>query len=140
RRAFGRYVSEEVAASILKSPEGLEMGGEEREVSLLMSDLRGFTALAAQLKPHEVIEFLNLYLEAMVDVISRYEGTINEIIGDAILVIFGAPMANEEHAAKAVACGLAMQLAMTEVNQRLTARGGSELEMGIGIHPGRVIV
>ena len=85
RRAFGRYVSEEVATSILQSPEGLELGGEEREVTILMSDLRGFTALAARLTPHEVIEFLNLYLEAMVDVISRYEGTIDEIIGDAIL-------------------------------------------------------
>lgn len=140
RRAFGRYVSEEVATSILQSPEGLELGGEEREVTILMSDLRGFTALAARLTPREVIEFLNLYLEAMVDVISRYEGTIDEIIGDAILVIFGAPVACEDHAAKAVACGLAMQLAMKEVNQRLMAKGAAELEMGIGIHTGRVIV
>jgi adenylate cyclase len=140
RRAFGRYVSEEVATSILQSPEGLELGGEEREVTILMSDLRGFTALAARLSPHEVIEFLNLYLEAMVDVISRYEGTIDEIIGDAILVIFGAPLACEDHAAKAVACGLAMQLAMTEVNRRLAEKGAAALEMGIGIHTGRVIV
>jgi len=140
RRAFGRYVSEAVAASILQSPEGLELGGEEREVTILMSDLRGFTALAARLPPHEVIEFLNVYLEAMVDVISRYEGTIDEIIGDAILVIFGAPLACDDHAAKAVACGLAMQLAMAEVNQRLTATGAAELQMGIGIHTGRVIV
>jgi len=140
RRAFGRYVSEEVAASILQSPEGLELGGEEREVAILMSDLRGFTALAARLSPREVIEFLNLYLEAMVDVISRYEGTIDEIIGDAILVMFGAPLACEDHAAKAVACGLAMQLAMAEVNRRLMAKGAAELEMGIGIHTGRVIV
>jgi adenylate cyclase len=140
RRAFGRYVSEEVAASILQSPEGLELGGEEREVTILMSDLRGFTALAARLAPHDVIEFLNLYLEAMVDVISRYEGTIDEIIGDAILVIFGAPVGCDDHAAKAVACGLAMQLAMSEVNRRLKAKGAAELEMGIGIHTGRVIV
>src|SRR5512136_864122 len=140
RHAFGRYVSEEVATSILQSPEGLELGGEEREVTILMSDLRGFTALAARLTPHEVIEFLNLYLEAMVDVISRYEGTIDEIIGDAILVIFGAPVASQDHAAKAVACGLAMQLAMTEVNERLATKGAAELQMGIGIHTGRVIV
>jgi len=140
RRAFGRYVSEEVATSILESPEGLELGGEEREVSIMMSDLRGFTAMAARLTPHEVIEVLNLYLESMVDVIGRYEGTIDEIIGDAILVIFGAPVASEDHAEKAVACGLAMQLAMTEVNERLTAKSASGLEMGIGIHTGRVIV
>ncbi len=140
RRAFGRYVSEEVATSILKSPEGLDLGGEEREVTILMSDLRGFTALAARLTPHEVIEFLNVYLEAMVDVISRYGGTIDEIIGDGILVIFGAPLACDDHAPKAVACALAMQLAMTDVNQRLKAKGTAELEMGIGINTGRVIV
>jgi adenylate cyclase len=140
RRAFGRYVSEEVAARILESPEGLDLGGEEREVSILMSDLRGFTALAARLSPHQVIEVLNLYLEVMVEVISRYEGTIDEIIGDAILVIFGAPVASEEHAAKAVACALAMQLALAEMNPRLAAKGAADLEMGIGIHTGRVIV
>jgi class 3 adenylate cyclase len=140
RHAFGRYVSEEVATSILHSPEGLELGGEEREVTILMSDLRGFTAMAARLKPQEVIAFLNVYLEAMVDVIGRYQGTIDEIIGDAILVIFGAPVACSDHAEKAVACGLDMQLAMRGVNERLVAQGGAPLEMGIGIHTGCVIV
>lgn len=140
RRAFGRYVSEEVAESLLRSPEALELGGEEREVTILMSDLRGFTAMAGRLSPHEVIEVLNLYLENMVDVISRYEGTIDEIIGDAILVIFGAPVRSEDHAEKAIACGLAMQLAMDEVNRRLSEKGATGLEMGIGIHTGRVIV
>jgi len=140
RRAFGRYVSEEVAESLLRAPEGLELGGEEREATILMSDLRGFTAMAERMPPREVIAILNLYLETMVDVIARYEGTIDEIIGDAILVIFGAPLASDDHAAKAVACGLAMQLAMTDVNERLVAKGAAALEMGIGIHTGRVIV
>jgi class 3 adenylate cyclase len=140
RRAFGRYVSEEVAESLLRDPEGLELGGEERDATILMSDLRGFTAMAERLAPRDVIEVLNLYLETMVDVIGRYEGTIDEIIGDAILVIFGAPVASHDHAAKAVACGLAMQLAMADVNGRLAAKNGIQLEMGIGIHTGRVIV
>lgn len=140
RHAFGRYVSEEVAESLLKSPEALDLGGEEREVTILMSDLRGFTAQAARLTPHEVIAFLNLYLEAMVEVIGQFKGTIDEIIGDAILVLFGAPVASEDHASRAVACGLAMQLAMTDINHRLAARGAAELEMGIGIHTGRVVV
>ena len=140
RRAFGRYVSEEVAESLLRAPEGLELGGEERETTILMSDLRGFTAMAERMPPREVIEILNLYLETMVDVIARYEGTIDEIIGDAILVIFGAPLPSDDHAAKGVACGLAMQLAMTDVNERLIAKGATALEMGIGIHTGRVIV
>jgi class 3 adenylate cyclase len=140
RQAFGRYVSEEVAESLLRAPEALDLGGEEREATILMSDLRGFTAMAQRLTPHEVIEVLNLYLEAMVDVIGRYQGTIDEIIGDAILVIFGAPVVFPDHAEKAVACGLAMQLAMSEVNRRLSEKGTPDLEMGIGIHTGRVIV
>src|SRR5262249_57024319 len=84
----------------------------------------------ARLDPHEVMDVLNLYLETMVDVIERHQGTIDEIIGDGILVIFGAPIAFEDHADKAVACGLAMQLAMTEVNRRLVANGGADVEMG----------
>jgi adenylate cyclase len=126
--------------ALLDSPDGLKLGGEEREVTILMSDLRGFTAMAARLTPQEVISCLNLYLETMVEVITRYQGTIDEIIGDAILVLFGAPVSCEEHASKAVACGLAMQLAMADVNRRLAAQGAPELEMGIGIHTGRVIV
>ena len=140
RRAFGRYVSEEVAESLLRTPEALALGGEEREVTILMSDLRGFTAMAAQQTPQAVIELLNLYLESMVDIIARYSGTIDEIIGDAILVLFGAPVACEDHPGKAVACGLAMQLAMADVNRRLAGKGAPEIEMGIGIHTGRVIV
>jgi len=140
RHAFGRYVSEEVAESLLREPEGLDLGGQELEASILLSDLRGFTAMTARLDPHEVMDVLNLYLETMVDVIEQHQGTIDEIIGDGILVIFGAPMVCEDHADKAVACGLAMQLAMTEVNTRLVANGGAEVEMGIGVHTGRVIV
>ncbi|HWI55782.1 MAG TPA: adenylate/guanylate cyclase domain-containing protein, partial [Bacillota bacterium] len=140
RKTFGRYTSDEVVEALLDVPDGLKLGGEEREVSILMSDLRGFTAMAARLTPQEVIGCLNLYLESMVEVITRFQGTIDEIIGDAILVLFGAPIPCEAHAAKAVACGLAMQLALPEVNRRLVEQGAPELEMGIGIHTGRVIV
>lgn len=140
RNAFGRYVSEEVVASILETPDGLEIGGEERELTILMSDLRGFTALTEQLSPQTVIGALNRYLEAMVEVIYRFDGTIDEIIGDAILVMFGAPVVRDDHAERAVACALAMQCAMTGVNEQLLAGGGPELEMGIGVHTGRVIV
>ena len=111
RDAFSTYLAPTVVKELIDSPKRLNLGGEEREVTILMSDLRGFTAMAARLAPREVISLLNLYLESMVDVISRYEGTIDEIIGDAILVIFGAPEACADHGAKAVACGLAMQLA-----------------------------
>jgi adenylate cyclase len=125
---------------VLSSPEALELGGEEREVTMLMSDLRGFTAMAARMTPHEVIASLNQYLEAMLEVIGSFQGMIDEIIGDGILVIFGAPVLDPDHAEKAVACGLAMQLAMAELNRRMAADGKPALEMGVGIHTGRVIV
>jgi len=131
RKTFGRYTSDEVVEALLDVPDGLKLGGEEREVTILMSDLRGFTAMAARLTPQEVIGCLNLYLESMVEVITHYQGTIDEIIGDAILVIFGAPMPCEEHASKAVACGLAMQLAMPDVNRRLAGQGAPELELSL---------
>src|SRR5262249_61123307 len=125
RRAFGRYVAEGVAESLLRAPEALDLGGEEREATILMSDLRGFTAMASRLTPHKVIEVLNLYLETMVEVIGRYQGTIDEIIGDAILGIFGAPVAGSDHAEKGVAWRLARQVPMVEVNTCLLAQGPS---------------
>jgi hypothetical protein len=92
RDTFGRYVSDDVVAQLLDSPEGLELGGEKRQVTILMSDLRGFTAVAERLEPQEVMSFLNRYLDAMVHIILSYRGTIIEILGDGLLVIFGAPI------------------------------------------------
>jgi PAS domain S-box-containing protein len=140
RETFGRYVSDEVVASLLSSPEALALGGELRKVTVMMSDLRGFTALAERLSPQDAIAFLNGYLQTMVDLILQYRGTINEIMGDGILVIFGAPTAAADDAERAVACALAMQLAMDGVNARGRDRGFPEIEMGIGIHTGDVIV
>src|SRR5262249_14646378 len=133
-------VSDDVVASLLSSPEALALGGELRKVTVMMSDLRGFTALTERLSPEEAISFLNGYLQTMVDLILHYHGTINEILGDGILVIFGAPTVGEDDAERAVACALAMQLAMDEVNGRSRERGLPEVEMGIGIHTGAVIV
>ncbi|MBM3884131.1 MAG: adenylate/guanylate cyclase domain-containing response regulator [Verrucomicrobia bacterium] len=137
---FGRYVTEEVVQSLLETPRGLELGGQKRVVTMIMSDLRGFTALAERLSPEKVVELLNVYLGAMADVISRYGGIIDEFIGDAILAVFGAPLERADHAEQALACALAMQLAMEPVNAELTRRNIPTLEMGIGIHTGEVIV
>jgi PAS domain S-box-containing protein len=140
RETFGRYVSDDVVASLLGSPEGLKLGGELRKVAVMMSDLRGFTALAERVTPEEAIRFLNDYLQTMVDLILHYRGTINEIMGDGILVIFGAPTAMPDDAERAVACAVAMQRAMDDVNARNREQGVPEIEMGIGIHTGEVIV
>jgi len=140
RQTFGRYLTNEVVASLLDSPTGLAIGGEKRQVTLLMSDLRGFTTLSEYLHPEEVVTILNRHLGTMVDVILRYHGTIDEFIGDAILVIFGAPIQRDDDAQRAVACAVEMQLAMAMVNADNRRDGLPEVEMGIGIHTGEVVV
>src|SRR5919204_1483975 len=116
RETFGRYVSQEVVAQLLDAPEGLELGGVKRQVTMVMSDVGGFTGLAECLEPQEVMTFLNRYLEAMVDVILAYRGTIIEMLGDGLLVLFGAPLSHDDDTERAVACALAMQLRMDESN------------------------
>ena len=140
RQVFGRYLTNEVVANLLESPEGLKLGGERRKITILTSDLRGFTATSERLQPEEVIHILNLYLEYMADVITKYQGTIDEFMGDGILVLFGAPTAREDDAVRAVACACAMQLAMGAVNEKMKELGLLPLEMGIGINTGEVVV
>jgi adenylate cyclase len=140
RQVFGRYLTNEVVANLLESPEGLKLGGERRKITILTSDLRGFTATSERLSPEEVINVLNLYLEYMADVITKYQGTIDEFMGDGILVLFGAPTAREDDAVRAVACACAMQLAMGSVNERMKQLSLPPLEMGIGINTGEVVV
>jgi adenylate cyclase len=140
RKTFGRYTSDEIVEALLDMPDGLKLGGEKREVTMLMSDLRGFTALAERLEPAEVVSLLNHYLSAMVEPIQRNGGTIDEIIGDAILVLFGAPLAMEDAAERAVLCALQMQKAMGGVNEHNLQRDWPEIEMGIALHTGEVVV
>jgi adenylate cyclase len=140
RKTFGRYTSDEVVEALLDAPDGLKLGGEKREVTILMSDLRGFTALAERLEATEVVSLLNQYLSAMVEVIQHHGGTIDEIIGDAILVLFGAPVAMDNDAQRAVLCALGMQKAMVAVNEENLKRGWPEIEMGIALHTGEVVV
>ena len=140
RDTFGRYVSEDAVAQLLDTPEGLDLGGAQHRVTILMSDLRGFTALTECLKPQEVMTFLNHYLEAMVQVILSYRGTLIDLLGDGLLVLFGAPISHDDDAERAVACAIAMQLQMVEANALNRQAGLPEVEMGIGIHTGDVVV
>jgi len=140
KKMFGRYLSTEVMNSLLEDPAALELGGEKRMVTIMMTDLRGFTALSERLKPEQVVQMLNSYFEIMVDVVLQYNGTINEIIGDALLVIFGAPQEMSDRAQQAIACAIEMQNAMAKVNEQNRAQGLPELEMGIGLNETEVIV
>lgn len=140
RETFGRYTSDDIVGVLLDLPEGLKLGGEKRQVTLLMSDLRGFTALAERLEATQVVALLNHYLSGMIEIIQRSGGTIDDIIGDAILVVFGAPVAMPDAAQRAVCCGLEMQKAMQEVNEYNFQKGWPEIEMGIALHTGEAVV
>ena len=140
RDTFGRYVSPEVAEAVINSPQGPALGGETRDVTFLVSDLRGFTSMSSRLPPHEVIDILNRYLERMVDIIQTHRGTIDEFQGDGILAFFGAPLGGEDDQERAVACAIAMQNALVEINADQQQRGLPTLNMGIGINTGQAIV
>jgi class 3 adenylate cyclase len=140
RNTFGRYVSPEVAKALLESPEGLRLGGEKHEVTVLMSDLRGYTQFAERGDPARVMDVLNGYLARMAEVVIAHGGTVNEFIGDAVFAIFGAPIAHTDHAERAAAAAIAMQSAMVEINLAHAARGLPRFEMGIGINTGEAVV
>jgi class 3 adenylate cyclase len=140
RDTFGRYLPQEVVAQLLESQDGLELGGETREITMIMSDIRGFTALIADIQPQQVISFLNGYLGKMVDIIHSNGGIVDEIIGDGIFAFFGAPKPLDDHPARAVACALQMQSAMEEVNGLNALNGFPPIEMGIAVHSGSVFV
>jgi class 3 adenylate cyclase len=140
RDTFGRYISKEVVDTLLGSPDGLRLGGDRREITLLVSDLRGFTSLAGRLPPEEVIRILNRYLERVVEILTRYRATVDEFQGDGILAFFGAPLAAADDAERAVACAIEMQRALVSINDEQRRLGLPVLEMGIGINTGEVIV
>jgi len=140
KKMFGRYLSEEVMNTLIENPDSIKLGGEKRKVTMMMSDLRGFTPLSDRLDPEQVMAMLNRYFDVMMKICKNYHGTINDIFGDALLVTFGAPQEIEDHARAAVACAIEMQNAMQMVNEENVREGLPELEMGIGLNTDEVVV
>ena len=139
KNTFGRYLSTEIVSKLLDKPDGLDMGGQLQTVTILMADIRGFTTISETLPPQKVVKVLNNYLGTMAEVIMAHDGTVDEFIGDAILALFGAPVAKEDDSARAIACALAMQAEMDEINARNIADGLPSIEIGVGINTGEVI-
>ncbi len=139
RSVFGRYMSDEVVDNLLESSDGLKLGGDKRKVTVVMSDLRGFAVLAEKWPPESVVEMLNDYFEVMTEVIVKHGGVINDFYGDALMVLFGAPILREDDTIRSLACAIEMQLAMKKVNDSNAEKGFPELSMGIGVNTGDVI-
>ena len=138
RSLFGRYVSQDVAAEIVANPgRHLKLGGDKREVTVLFGDLRGFTPLAEQLDPQDVVNILNSYLKLVIDVVFEFKGTLDKFRGDGFMAFFGAPIAREDDPLNAVRCALAIQERLMRV--AFADFPDVRLHMGVGINTGIVI-
>jgi len=139
QRAFGRYASDYVLNALLESPEGTELRGAEREVTVLFADIRSFTRLSEGMKARDVVSLLNEIFQIVSDCILARGGTLDKFIGDSVMAYFGAPVQHPDHATHAVRAAMDMQEAMIERNARLGG-GGVPAQIGVGIHTGLVVV
>jgi adenylate cyclase len=136
RSAFGQYVSPQVMDQVLR--QGSSLGGEVRRVTVLMSDLRGFTTISENLPPEVVSAMMNEYFTAMVDVILAHRGLVQDFIGDAIMAVYGAPLDDPEHCWHAARSGVGMHAALESLNRAWEADGRGPLAMGVAVHTGPV--
>ncbi|HIE47868.1 TPA: adenylate/guanylate cyclase domain-containing protein, partial [Candidatus Bipolaricaulota bacterium] len=139
RDRFGRFVSPAMLHIMVEHPDEALTHPQKMVATLLFTDLRGFTALSERMDAERVVALLDDYFREMTEIIFRYEGTINKFIGDAIFVIFGAPLPMLDHAQRAIQCAVEMQVALDRLRPRLVERGYPELYMRIGIHTGEIV-
>jgi adenylate cyclase len=134
---LGRYVSESVAAEVLRDPFAVSLGGDRRNASTLFADIRGYTALAAEHAPEETLDLLNRYLTVVSDAVETHGGTVADLLGDGVFAFFGAPVKHADDPERAVRAGLAVQAGVARLE--IPAMPGVRLQAGIGITSGEVI-
>ncbi len=140
KKAFSSYVSPELVSEIIKNPDRLVLGGEKKEVTILFSDIRGFTGISEKLAPDVLVSLLNNYLGPMTQIVLKHKGTLDKYIGDAIMAIYNAPLELEDHPAKACETALEMIAELKNVNGKFKERGLPFIDIGIGIHTGDAVI
>jgi adenylate cyclase len=139
KRLFSRYLSRDVYEQVLAQPELAELGGKRREMSVLFSDIRGFTAMTEKGRPEDLVAQLNEYFSRMVDVVFAHRGTLDKFVGDMVMALYGAPLDDERHADHAVQTAIAMVGELEALNRKWAAEGKPRLGIGIGINSGEMI-
>ena len=139
KNAFSQYVSENVLESFLKNPKDLQVGGARTEVTILFTDIRNFTALAEQLEPSAVVRLLNEYFEVVIEVVQKYEGTLDKFIGDAVMAVFGAPRRRSNDEERAVRAAIEMNERFQILKHDWLLQNYPNIEIGVGINTGEVV-
>ncbi|MBI5195508.1 MAG: adenylate/guanylate cyclase domain-containing protein [Nitrospirae bacterium] len=140
RKMFSSYVSPQIVAELINHPEKAKLGGERRTVTVMFSDLIGFTSLSEKLPPEEVVSRLNEYFKEMVDIIFKWNGTLDKLVGDEIMAFWGAPLEQPDHAELAVRCALNMSDRLNEIQEEWRRKKQDVLDCGIGINTGEVLI
>jgi adenylate cyclase len=140
KEAFKSYLSAELLNEISKHPETLKLGGEKKEVTILFTDIRGFTSISENLDPKDVVTLINSIFTPLSHIITEHKGMVDKYIGDAIMAIYNAPIDVADHPTLACKSAVLMQLELKKINKKLKEKGFKEIEMGIGINTGFVAV
>jgi adenylate cyclase len=138
-RLFGRYVSKDVYSQLMAHPGLAELGGRRRDMSVLFSDIRGFTSITERGNPDELVGQLNEYFTVMVDIVFRHQGTVDKFVGDLVMAIFGAPVDDDRHPEHAVAAAVDMVAGLGALNRKWAGEGRPTLDIGIGINSGEMV-
>jgi len=139
KQTFGRYVSPQILDHILAHPEKVRLGGERRDLTILFSDIRGFTSISEAAEPEEVVEMLNEYLTRMVEILLKHGGTLDKFIGDAVMGFWNAPANDPDHARHAVACAVEMIEETARLRERWEREGKAAIRIGIGVNTGEAV-
>ncbi|MEW6322617.1 MAG: adenylate/guanylate cyclase domain-containing protein [Acidobacteriota bacterium] len=140
KQVFSRFVAHDVFEQLMADPSRAALGGERRVMTVLFADVRGFTGLSEQGRPEDIVRQLNEYFSRMVEVLFAHRGTVDKFVGDMVMALFGAPLADAAHADHAVQAALAMSAALDELNAGWRAEGRPALDIGIGVNTGEMVV
>jgi adenylate cyclase len=139
KRLFGQYVSKDVYEQLVANPDLARLGGQRRQMTVLFSDIRGFTTVSEKGQPEEIVAILNEYFTRMVEIVFAHKGTLDKFVGDMVMALFGAPLDDPDHAEHAVDAALEMIRELNRLNEKWTAEGRPALDIGIGISTGPMI-